>query len=114
MDIVENIKTLAAERGTTYTNVEKELWGTTGSIIKWKTSMPRLDKIYDVARYFSVPIEYFITGDRNEETEREMELLKVFRECDERGKMEITKVSMQELERTQKEKTGFTEESVIG
>lgn len=112
MSIFENIKALASERGVSYTNIEKELWNKTGVMVKWETSFPRLDKIYDVAQYFSVPIEYFLTGERNVETERETELLKVFSSCDEQGKMEITRVALNERDRTLKEKTDSKGESV--
>lgn len=117
MNIFENIVKLCEIKHVKYTTVEKELWGTTGVMVKWKDSYPRFDKIYEVARYFNVPMEYFMTGNLPQFDAREDALLRVFRSCDEIGKMKIDHILMTEFENTQereKTETGRASDSAAG
>ena len=55
----ELIQKLCDSKGVKVTNVEKELGFAKGSFKKMDSSKPSADKIYAIARYFSVPMEIF-------------------------------------------------------
>ena len=71
-----------------------------------------MDKLYGVAQYFGVNLEYFLTGKRPEQDE--FDLLTYFRECDRDGKRVIMGHAVEEYRRTEKEKTDSTKESAAG
>lgn len=113
--IFERIKQLAKERGTTYTAVEKELWDSTGNMVKWQHSIPRINKIVEVAQYFQVPVDYFITGENFKTLSPDEEtLIADYRACNEEGKKVITACAIQERRETTKEKTDSQKESAVG
>lgn len=69
----EIIRELCRKNGISVTNLEIELGFGNGSLTKRNTI--RSDRLYRVARYFSVPVEYLITGEMpnyytNTDTER--------------------------------------------
>lgn len=54
-------KQLCNEKNISLSKLETELSMGTGTIIKWKNSkFPTVDKIYQVAKYFGVSVEYMI------------------------------------------------------
>ena len=55
--IVENIRKYAAEKKVSITELEKKAGLGNGTIGKWNTSIPRLDKIGAVAKCLGVTIE---------------------------------------------------------
>lgn len=62
--IVETIDRLAKSRTTTIKQVEKALGFGNGMIGKWAKApkSPPIDKLSKIADYFSVPLEYLLTG----------------------------------------------------
>ena len=112
--IFDRIKQLAEDRGTTYTAVEKALWGSTGNMVKWKQSIPRINKIVEVAQFFKVPVDYFITGENFLTLSSDEEaLITDYRACNEEGKKIIAACAIQERRETIKEKTDFAKKSAI-
>ena len=61
--IYKKIKLLCKERGITIYRLEKDLAFSPSTVIKWRTSMPTVDKLNKVADHFGVSIEYFLEGD---------------------------------------------------
>ena len=79
--------------------------------------------MFVLARYLKVTPEYLLgeSDDKEKETsdiealpDLEQTLLFCFENCDAMGQMRIIQLAMNEHDRTQKEKTGSTGESVIG
>lgn len=112
MSIYDYVKILANERKIAISEVEKCTGLGNGTIKSWETSFPKVDKLYGVAQYFGVNLEYFLTGKRPEQDE--FDLLTYFRECDRDGKRVIMGHAVEEYRRTEKEKTDSTKESAAG
>ena len=55
----ELIKRLCTENGMTIHALEKELGFSQGSISKMKKSVPRVDRVVKIAKFFDVPVESF-------------------------------------------------------
>lgn len=60
MSIVDRIKALADEKGTTLAGLERALSLSHGSMRKWDTSSPSIDKVDKVAKYFNVSLDYLL------------------------------------------------------
>ena len=60
----ERIKSLCEQNKISIYRVEKDLGFSASSIVKWKTAVPAADKLKAVADYFNVPIEYFLSEQR--------------------------------------------------
>lgn len=60
MSMVNRIKNLAEEKGTTLAGLERILSLSHGSMRKWDTSSPSVDKVDKVAKYFNVSIDYLL------------------------------------------------------
>lgn len=58
--IYSKIKELCKVKGISVYFLEKELGLSTGSISKWKKSIPAVDKLQKIANYFNVRINYFL------------------------------------------------------
>lgn len=56
MEFIEKVRNLCNERGTSVKQLEKELGFSNGSLAK---GVPRADRLYRIAEYFDVPMEYF-------------------------------------------------------
>lgn len=69
--IVENIRLLCDKHGISVSQLERSLFMSQGLISRWTKNMPTLDRIMDIAAFFSVPIEA-IVGDasKSEESNR--------------------------------------------
>ncbi len=63
MDIYGRIKELAQQRKISIRQLEHDLSFANGTIGRWHTSAP-IDKLTLVANYFSVTVEYLISGDK--------------------------------------------------
>ena len=59
-DIVNRIKGLAEEKNTTLADLERTLSLSHGSMQKWDTSSPSVDKVDKVAKYFNVSLDYLL------------------------------------------------------
>ena len=60
MEFIEKVRTLCNERGTSIKQLEKDLKFSNGSLAK---GIPRADRLYKIAEYFDVPMEYFFDDD---------------------------------------------------
>lgn len=58
--LYDKIKTLAAEKGVTISQMEEDLELPDRNTCKWNTVLPRVDTLKKVADYFGVSIEYFL------------------------------------------------------
>lgn len=70
MTVYERIESLRKERKISQGNLEKELGFSNGSISKWKTSMPKPERLQKIADYFSVTVDYLMTGNESDGKER--------------------------------------------
>jgi len=62
MSIVENIKRLCKEHGTTIPKLGTELGFGNGAIYNWDKSSPSIDKVQKVAEYFKVSVDVVLYG----------------------------------------------------
>ena len=70
MTVYERIESLRKERKISQGNLEKELGFSNGSISKWKTSMPKPERLQKIADYFGVTVDYLMTGKEKEGGEK--------------------------------------------
>lgn len=105
MTIYDYVKVLASERNVDIKTVETACQFGNGTIQKWSTSVPKVDKLYRVALYFDMPIEYFLTGVRPVQDKMEQVLLDAYRTSDEKGKARIIQVCMNESDAAGKGET---------
>ena len=70
MTVYERIESLRKERKISQGNLEKELGFSNGSISKWKTSMPKPERLQKIADYFGVTVDYLMTGNESDGKER--------------------------------------------
>lgn len=63
MDRLEKLQTLCKQRGLTINKLEQELGMPQSSLQKIGQNVPKADRLYKVAEYFGVPMEYFFEGD---------------------------------------------------
>lgn len=73
MTRLEILKELCKEKGITLNKLEQELDFSQGSLAKFDTNMPKADKLYALARYFQVPMEYFFDTESAKRGARELE-----------------------------------------
>lgn len=66
MTLKERIKTLCKENGVTVNKLEKTLGFGTGYVAKLDNSVPNTAKIQLIADYFSVSVDYLLTGEEKE------------------------------------------------
>lgn len=72
--LLENIKCLCKQHQITIPKLEKELELGKGSIYKWNTCSPSIDKVLKVSTYFRVPIDE-LTGHMAKEEKRVIKAL---------------------------------------
>lgn len=60
--MVEQIKALCAQKNITIQKLEKALGFGNGTIRRWDTTRPALEKVSAVASFFDVPLEYIQAG----------------------------------------------------
>lgn len=63
MGIVDRIRDMIVPMGHTIASLERELSFSSGSIRKWDEKTPSADRLYKVAKFLSVSMEYILTGD---------------------------------------------------
>ena len=66
MSLVDNIKNLCNGKNTTLAGLERELEFGQGTIRKWDSSSPSVDKLQKIADYFNVPVDYLLGNDPKE------------------------------------------------
>lgn len=67
-DLVNRIEKRIKEKGTNFKRVEQELRLGNGTIKRWSTHSPRLDKLVPVAEYLQVSLDYLVFGSSVSET----------------------------------------------
>lgn len=67
-DLVNRIERRIKEKGTNFKRVEQELGLGNGTIKRWSTQSPRLDKLVPVAEYLQVSLDYLVFGSSVSET----------------------------------------------
>lgn len=65
MTVFERIESLRKSKKISQGKLEKELGFSNGSISKWKTSMPTLERLQKIADYFGVTINYLMNGEED-------------------------------------------------
>ena len=58
MTLLDRIKALASSQQMSLAELERKLGFSNGSMRKWGTSTPSLDKVEKVANYFNVSLDY--------------------------------------------------------
>ncbi len=86
MQIVERIKEICKQKGTTMGTLEKELGLGNGSIRRWDTKTPGADKILLIANRLEVSTDWLLTGNAPKEiTADEKKLVELYRNTNEIG-----------------------------
>lgn len=67
MAILEKVRILAAEKGVSLSQLERDCGFSRNSVIKWDKSMPSGDKLLRVAQYFGVSVDYLLGNEEEEE-----------------------------------------------
>ena len=67
-DLVNRIEKRIKEKGNNFKRVEQELGLGNGTIKRWSTQSPRLDKLVPVAEYLQVSLDYLVFGSSVSET----------------------------------------------
>lgn len=62
MTMVERLQQIARERGTNFKQIEQQCGIGNGTMRRWDTQTPRLDKIRAVADYLNISIDYLVYG----------------------------------------------------
>lgn len=75
MEVLDIIKKLCKERNITIAQLEQELDYGNGSIAKSKGNMSA-DRMFQIAKYFKVPMEYLMTGTTLTEADDEMAIIR--------------------------------------
>jgi len=88
VEVLDIIKQLCKENNLSLSQLENELDFGNGSIAKSKGNMSA-DRMYQIAKYFKVPMEYLITGKTITEADDEVSLLRQQQSI----LMEINKIS---------------------
>lgn len=60
-NLATKIKALCVGRGTTFAELERTLRLGNGTIARWNTSTPGVDKVKRVADYFSVSVDSLLS-----------------------------------------------------
>ncbi|MFG6326552.1 MAG: helix-turn-helix domain-containing protein [Lachnospiraceae bacterium] len=60
MDLLEKLKLIANERGTTLTAFERELGFGNNSIKRWNKSSPSIDKVIKLANYLNISLDWLL------------------------------------------------------
>ncbi|WP_110933290.1 helix-turn-helix domain-containing protein [Paenibacillus bouchesdurhonensis] len=72
MSLVESIKHLCKQAGTSIPKLEKELGFGHGSMYNWDVNSPSIDKVQKVANYFYTTMDNLISGSAQGVEEREL------------------------------------------
>ena len=60
VEIVNRVRILAAERGVSLAQFERECGFSKNSVVKWDRNMPGGDKLLKAAKYFGVSVDYLL------------------------------------------------------
>ncbi|HWP52205.1 MAG TPA: helix-turn-helix transcriptional regulator, partial [Clostridia bacterium] len=68
MSIVERLEAVIKKRGSNFKRVERECGLGNGTIKRWETQSPRLDKLVKVSEYLQVSLDALVFGGSESET----------------------------------------------
>ena len=86
MEIVERIKALCKEKGTTMGTLEKELGLGNGSIRRWDEKVPGADKVLLIANRLEVTTDWLLTGSESADLNpNEQKLVDIYRDTSDIG-----------------------------
>lgn len=108
--MVEIIKKLCKTKGTNLKKLEETLEFGNGTIRNWDKKEPAAYKLYKVAEYFGVSMEYIITGKEKTYNQEEITLIQLYRAADQRGKERIMQDAI--TEGTIKGEEGLSESKI--
>lgn len=106
--MLKTIKELCKSKGIYLKQLEQITGIGNGQIARWDRSIPNIVSVSKVAEFFDVSIDFIYYGGEIKTTpkdERESMLVESFRKCDEKGKAKITQVTLNEMERTERERS---------
>lgn len=63
MDLLERIKEIASKQGISMRQIEIGCGFSNGSLSKWSSQSPSVDKVLSVANYLNISIQYLVTGE---------------------------------------------------
>jgi len=69
LTLIERIQSLCEEHGTSLVGLERTLGFGRGTIRKWDTSSPSIDKLGAVADYFNTSTDFLRTGKQSNDDE---------------------------------------------
>ena len=98
--MIHRIQIKLKEKGLNISRLEKECNLGNGTIKRWESNKPSIDKVEKVANFLGVSIEWLITGKEAPDlSEDEQQLLTKYRSCSTKGKDRIqeTAEEMQQL-----------------
>lgn len=64
--LAENIRSLCKEKGITFAELERTVGLGNGTIRRWDSKQPRLDKVRKVAEYFGVSVDDLLAKKESE------------------------------------------------
>lgn len=66
LDLYEKIKELASRKGVSIRQIEEHFGYGNGTIRRWGTQNPSIDKVRNIANYFNVSVDYLLgVGESN-------------------------------------------------
>lgn len=89
MSIVDRIQKRAAEKGYNIKKLEEKLEFGNGTIRRWDSNAPSVDKVIKVANFLSVSTDWIIIGKESDFTKEEQQLIKAYRSANQTGKTAI-------------------------
>lgn len=114
MDLYENIKEVAKNKGYSINLLEKELGYARSSMSKFKKNTPSANKIREIADFLGVSADYLINGSESgfdkfsvdnakliakiAKDQQALRMLDMFMKLSENGKMELEKMAEFKLE----------------
>ena len=88
--MIQRIQIKLKEKGLSISKLEKECNLGNGTIKRWETNKPSIDKVEKVANFLGISIEWLITGKEAPDlTKDEQQLLINYRLCNPKGKERI-------------------------
>ena len=86
MQIVERIQDLCLQYKTTIKALERELNIANGSIRRWNTQKPSVEKVLLVSKKFNVSLDWLVTGKEEKDlTSEEKRLIELYRNTNDIG-----------------------------
>ena len=66
MTIYDRVQVACKEKGLTVSALEEKLGYTRSYLYKWRSHVPAVDKVVEVAKALDKPIEYFLRSDEQD------------------------------------------------